>query len=63
MIDSTVHASIISVAGDWARVVFEASKPSSDLTRKQAVSLLRRNFESTYKEILVAVEILEKEKK
>jgi hypothetical protein len=62
MLDSTVHASIISVAGDWAKVVFESSKTPSDLSRKQAVSLLRRNFESAYKEIMVAVEILEKEK-
>lgn len=62
MIDSTVHASIISVAGDWAKVVFESSKTPSDLTRKEAVSLLRRNFESAYKEIIAAIEILEKEK-
>ena len=63
MIDSTVHASIISVAGDWAKVVLESSKTPSDLSRKQAVSLLRRNFESAYKEIIAAIEILEKEQK
>jgi len=63
MLDSTVHASIISVAGEWAKLVFECSKPPSDLSRKQAISILRRNFESAYKEIIAAVEILEKEKK
>ena len=63
MLDSTVNASIISAAGEWAKTVFECSKQPSDLTRKQAVSLLRRNFESAYKEIITAVEILEKEHK
>ena len=63
MLDPTVHASIISVAGEWAKVVFETTKPRTKLTRVKAISLLRRDFEAAYKEIQMAIEIYEKEDK
>jgi len=63
MLDPAVHASIISVAGEWAKVVFENTKPRAKLTRGKAVSLLRRDFETAYKELQMAIEIYEKEGK
>ena len=63
MLDPAVHASIISVAGEWAKVVFEITKPRTKLSKAKAISLLRRNFESAYKEILKAVQILEAQEK
>ena len=63
MLDPAVHASIISVAGDWAKLVFETTKPRTKLSKAKAISLLRRDFESTYKEILKAVQILDTEPK
>jgi len=63
MLDSTVHASIIAVAGEWAKLIFEITKPRGDLTKTEAISLLRRGFESAYKQLIAAIEILEKEQK
>jgi len=63
MLDPQVHASIISVAGEWAKLVFERTKPRSGLSKAESISLLRRDFESAYKQILKAVQILEKEGK
>ena len=61
MVDPAVHASIIAVAGEWAKVVFETTKPRAKLSRAKAVSLLRRDFESAYKEVAKAVQLLEKD--
>jgi len=63
MLDPAVQASVISVAGEWAKLVFETTKRPSDLTRAKAVSLLRRDFGSAYKEILMAIQIIEKEER
>jgi len=60
MLHPEVHASIISVAGEWAKLVFENTKPRAKLTRGKAISLLRRDFEAAYKEIQMAIEIYEK---
>ena len=61
MVDPAVHASIIAVAGEWAKLVFETNKPRTKLSRAKAVSLLRRDFESAYKEVSKAVQLLEKD--
>ncbi len=61
MLDPAVHASVISVAGEWAKLVFENTKPRTKLSRRKATSLLRRDFEAAYKEILIAIQILEAE--
>jgi len=58
MLDPTVHASVISVAGEWARYVVEATKPRGEHP-SEAISLLRRNFEIAYKELVAAIRIYE----
>ena len=63
MVDPAVHASIISVAGEWAKVVIETTEPRTKLSRAKAHSLLRHDFESAYKELVMAVQILEKDDK
>ena len=61
MFDPAVKASIISVAGEWAKLIFETTKSRGKLSRAKAMSLLRRDFETAYKEIAKAVQLLEKE--
>ena len=61
MEDPQVRASIIAVAGEWAKVVFESTKPRAGLSKAESISLLRRDFEKTYKELTKAVKLLEKE--
>lgn len=63
MLDPAVHASIISVAGEWSKLVFETCKPRAKLSRARVMSLLRRDFENAYKQITMAVQILEKDDK
>ena len=63
MLDPTVHASIISVAGEWAKFVYEIDKPRTKLSKSKSISLLRRNFETAYKEILMAIQIYEPREK
>ena len=56
MIDPTVHASIISVAGDWAKLIFELTKPRT-IDKDETLAILRRDFEIAYKELLKGVQI------
>ncbi|MFC1992864.1 hypothetical protein ACFLV3_03530 [Chloroflexota bacterium] len=58
MLDPTVHASIISVAGDWAKLLFETTKPRT-IERGEALAVLRRDFETAYKELMAGVQIYE----
>ena len=62
MLDPTVHASIISVAGEWAKYVVGITKPHSEHS-PETISLLRRNFELAYKEIVAAIKIYQPQEK
>jgi hypothetical protein len=56
MLDPVVHASIISVAGDWAKFIFEVTKCRTE-DKDEALAVLRRDFETAYKELLRGVQI------
>ncbi len=58
MLDPAVHASLISVAGEWAKYVVETTKPRAE-NAPETISLLRRNFEIAYKELVTAIKIYE----
>jgi len=62
MLEPTVHASLIAVAGEWARYVTEVTKPHGE-NPPETISLLRRNFELAYKELVAAIKIYEPREK
>ena len=62
MLDPAVHASIISVAGDWAKFIYEVTKPRTT-EGGEALAVLRRDFETAYKELVKGVQIYQPREK
>ena len=56
MLDPLVHASVISVAGDWAKFIYEVTKPRTE-DKEEALAVLRRDFETAYKGLLKGIQI------